>query len=130
MFAWLLGYLMGAEGISRGGCFLACLVVGGEGMAEGATSSSGRIALSRPGHAQAQGCPLCPLSPLLPNAHTTQATEMVYYPDQWSANMHLLKHFTQEARGIRCSGAAATNLCHLASGVWAACHTQKPNCRF
>ena len=30
--------------------------------------------------------------------------------------MAILRHFTEHSRGIRCGGAAATNLCHLASG--------------
>jgi myo-inositol-1(or 4)-monophosphatase len=45
------------------------------------------------------------------------ATEVTYYPELWQANTQLLQHFAQNAAGIRCCGAAAVNLCHLASGV-------------
>ena len=48
--------------------------------------------------------------------HCVQATELVYYPDMWKPLEALLKDVTQETRGVRMSGAAAANLCHLASG--------------
>lgn len=46
-----------------------------------------------------------------------QATELVYYEDMWAPLEALLKDVTREARGVRMSGAAAANLCHLATGV-------------
>ena len=45
-----------------------------------------------------------------------QATELVWYPDMWPHLVHLHTELTRETRGIRMSGAAAANLCHLAEG--------------
>lgn len=44
------------------------------------------------------------------------ATEAVYYEDSWPQLAELYKQFTEQARGVRMSGAAAANLCHLAMG--------------
>ncbi|GLC40365.1 hypothetical protein PLESTM_001054600, partial [Pleodorina starrii] len=44
------------------------------------------------------------------------ATELVYYPDMWPQLSALHRSFTGQCRGVRMSGAAAANLCHLAMG--------------
>ncbi|GIL65064.1 hypothetical protein Vafri_18924 [Volvox africanus] len=44
------------------------------------------------------------------------ATELVYYEDMWPQLTMLHKQFTAKCRGVRMSGAAAANLCHLAMG--------------
>lgn len=48
-------------------------------------------------------------------AHT-QTTEAVYYEDMWPQLTVLQKEFTERCRGVRMSGAAAANMCHLAMG--------------
>eukprot|EP00879_Flechtneria_rotunda_P023472 GHRR01024828.1.p1 GENE.GHRR01024828.1~~GHRR01024828.1.p1 ORF type:complete len:145 (+),score=46.94 GHRR01024828.1:537-971(+) len=45
-----------------------------------------------------------------------QVTEFVYYEELWPTMQWLHRVFTQSAMGIRASGAAAVNLCHLAAG--------------
>jgi fructose-1,6-bisphosphatase/inositol monophosphatase family enzyme len=45
-----------------------------------------------------------------------QATEFVHFEDLWSCLTDLYTDFSQTAMGIRASGAAAVNLCHLAAG--------------
>jgi myo-inositol-1(or 4)-monophosphatase len=52
-----------------------------------------------------------------PAAHCAQVTEAVYYEDIWQQLQSLHTTFTRDARGVRMSGAAAANLCHLAMGV-------------
>lgn len=44
------------------------------------------------------------------------ATEFNYYDDLWETQQELFKDFAQHAMGVRASGAAAANLCHLAAG--------------
>ncbi|KAG2489559.1 hypothetical protein HYH03_012010 [Edaphochlamys debaryana] len=44
------------------------------------------------------------------------ATELVYYEDMWPQLSALHRSFTEQCRGVRMSGAAAANLCHLAMG--------------
>ncbi|KAG2435228.1 hypothetical protein HXX76_007310 [Chlamydomonas incerta] len=44
------------------------------------------------------------------------ATELVYYDDMWPQLTVLHKDFTEKSRGVRMSGAAAANMCHLAMG--------------
>jgi len=38
------------------------------------------------------------------------------YPDLWPHLSKINADFTRETRGVRMSGAAASNLCHLAEG--------------
>lgn len=45
------------------------------------------------------------------------ATELVYYDELWHAQSELYREFSRSAMGVRASGAAATNLCHLAAGM-------------
>eukprot|EP00878_Enallax_costatus_P007646 GHUV01008005.1.p3 GENE.GHUV01008005.1~~GHUV01008005.1.p3 ORF type:complete len:145 (+),score=32.00 GHUV01008005.1:2217-2651(+) len=46
-----------------------------------------------------------------------QATEFNFHMDElWPSMVELFKDFSQHAMGIRASGAAAVNLCHLAAG--------------
>eukprot|EP00775_Hariotina_reticulata_P012474 gene12474-12608_t len=44
------------------------------------------------------------------------ATEFVHFEDLWGCLTELNTDFSQTAMGIRASGAAAVNLCHLAAG--------------
>jgi fructose-1,6-bisphosphatase/inositol monophosphatase family enzyme len=43
------------------------------------------------------------------------ATEVVFQSDTWHAQTKLLQHLAQHSAGLRCCGAAAVNLCHLAT---------------
>mmetsp|Transcript_31073 Transcript_31073/g.68990 ORF Transcript_31073/g.68990 Transcript_31073/m.68990 type:complete len:341 (+) Transcript_31073:71-1093(+) len=45
------------------------------------------------------------------------ATELVMYEDMWPHLQQLHTVFTRDSRGVRMSGAAAANLCHLAQGT-------------
>lgn len=45
------------------------------------------------------------------------AAELCWYDELWPAMAELHRDFTQTAMGIRMSGAAAANLCHLAEGT-------------
>ena len=39
------------------------------------------------------------------------------HDEAWSKNMEYFKHFTDVTRGVRRLGAAAVDLCHVASGI-------------
>lgn len=43
-------------------------------------------------------------------------TEIVHYDDLWSVMTKLLRTFSIQSGGVRCGGAAATNLCRVACG--------------
>jgi hypothetical protein len=45
-----------------------------------------------------------------------QVTELCWYDELWPVMADLYKDFTMNSMGVRCSGAAAANLCHLAEG--------------
>jgi fructose-1,6-bisphosphatase/inositol monophosphatase family enzyme len=50
-----------------------------------------------------------------------QATEFNYHDEQlWLCMTELFREFSMNSMGIRASGAAAVNLCHLAAGEQAA----------
>lgn len=50
----------------------------------------------------------------IPNALV--CTEASYYEDMWPQLQNLYREFTEKSRGVRMSGAAASNMCHLALG--------------
>uniref|UniRef100_A0A7S0RNB6 Inositol-1-monophosphatase n=1 Tax=Chlamydomonas leiostraca TaxID=1034604 RepID=A0A7S0RNB6_9CHLO len=70
----------------------------------------------RNGGAYLDGKPLC-VSRTKELRDAVVATEAVYYEEQWDGLSKLYKAFTKDARGVRMSGAAAANCCHLAMGV-------------
>jgi fructose-1,6-bisphosphatase/inositol monophosphatase family enzyme len=55
------------------------------------------------------------ISPVKAMNQALVATEVVFQGDTWHAQTEVLRHFAEHAAGIRCCGAAAVNLCHLAS---------------
>ena len=46
-----------------------------------------------------------------------QATEFNYWPELWATMRDLYKAFSESAMGMRASGAAAVNLCHVAPSL-------------
>lgn len=45
-----------------------------------------------------------------------QATEVFYNDDMWRTHMETFQELSQITMGLRCCGAAAVNLCHVAQG--------------
>lgn len=58
-----------------------------------------------------------------------QATEAVHYTDMWATHVETFKTLSQQSMGLRMSGAAALNLCHVAQGKHEACAILSP-CSF
>lgn len=57
---------------------------------------------------------------ILSSAPSAQATEAVYSEEHWKQMSDLYREFTHHSRGVRMSGSAAANCCHLAMGeAWA-----------
>ncbi|KXZ47648.1 hypothetical protein GPECTOR_34g807 [Gonium pectorale] len=97
------------------GCVVEFLPSGGSPAAGGAAWTMRTFSASRNGGAFADGKQIF-VSGVKELRDALVATELVYYEDMWPQLSGLHRTFTEKCRGVRMSGAAAANLCHLAMG--------------